>query len=206
MNPVTRFRYHPVGTLASRASLFAVGPAISLVTPLIAIPVIVRMHGPEAWTAVAIGQSVGALGGLLLALSWPQLGPLVIAHADASERPEIVAASTGSRLLMLAALAVPLAVTAAVLSPSARIAAALSAVAATDLKRAAPECRYVVIDSEGRPAAAGVAPLGAERSFQVDLTDRVVPGRYTLSALIAVNGNVMNADLHRIQIVVPAQR
>ena len=73
-------------------------------------------------------------------------------------------------------------------------------------KRAAPECRYIVIDSEGRAAAVGVAPLGAERSFQVDLTDRLVPGRYTLSALIAVNGNVMNPEIHRMQIVVPAPR
>jgi O-antigen/teichoic acid export membrane protein len=131
VNPVTRFRYHPAGTLASRASLFAVGPAISVVTPLIAIPVIVRVHGPGAWTAVAIGQSVGALGALLVSLSWPQLGPLVIARADAGERPQIVADSMGSRLLMLAALAVPLTVTGAVLSPpGARIVAALSAVAA----------------------------------------------------------------------------
>ena len=82
----------------------------------------------------------------------------------------------------------------------------LGAVPAPDLKRAAPECRYIVIDSEGRAAAVGVAPLGAERSFQVELTDRLVPGRYTLSALIAVNGNVMNPEIHRMQIVVPAPR
>jgi len=132
VNPViTRSRYHAAGTLASRAALFAVGPAISVVTLLIAIPIIVRVHGPVAWTAVAIGQSVGAFGGLLVALSWPQLGPLMIARADAGERPQIVADSTGSRLLMLAALAIPLAVTGAVLSPpGARIVAALSAVAA----------------------------------------------------------------------------
>ncbi len=44
------------------------------------------------------------------------------------------------------------------------------------------------------------------RQFQVDLTDRLAPGRYTLSALIAVNGNVMNAEVHRMEIVVPAPR
>jgi hypothetical protein len=82
----------------------------------------------------------------------------------------------------------------------------LRSVPATDLQRAAPECRYVVIDSNGRVAIAGVATLGADRSFQVELTDRLVPGRYALSALIAVNGNVMNAAVHRMQIVVPSQR
>ena len=53
-------------------------------------------------------------------------------------------------------------------------------------------------DADGRVALVGVAPLGAERSFQIDLKDRLPPGRYSLSALIAVNGNVMNADVHRI--------
>jgi hypothetical protein len=82
----------------------------------------------------------------------------------------------------------------------------LGSVPAPDLKRAAPECRYVVVDSNGQVAAAGAAPLGAEADFRVDLAERLAPGRYTLSALIAVNGNVMNADLHRMQIVVAVQR
>jgi hypothetical protein len=82
----------------------------------------------------------------------------------------------------------------------------LSSVPATDLKRAAPECRYVVIDSNGRVAISGVATLGTDHSFQVELTDRLVPGRYALSALIAVNGNVMNSEVHRMQIVIPSQR
>lgn len=82
----------------------------------------------------------------------------------------------------------------------------LREVPATVLKRAAPEYRYVVIDSEGRIAAAGTALPGADLSFQIDLGDRLSPGRYTLSALIAVNGNVMNPKLHRMEIVVPSGR
>ena len=150
MNPVTRSRYRAGATLSSRAALFALGPAISVVTPLIAIPIIVRLYGSGAWTAVAIGQSVGALGGLLVGLSWPQLGPLEVARADAGERSQIVADSTGSRLLMLAALAVPLAVTGAVLSPpGARIVAALCAVAAAGAGLTAG-WYYVGIGAPGR--------------------------------------------------------
>ena len=74
----------------------------------------------------------------------------------------------------------------------------LRSVPATVLSRAAPECRYVITGTDGRVALAGVAPLGADAGFQIDLTDRLSPGRYTLSALIAVNGNVMKADVHRI--------
>ena len=82
----------------------------------------------------------------------------------------------------------------------------LRSVPATVLKRAAPECRYVVTDADGRVALAGVAPLGADASFQIDLKDRLPPGRYTLSALIAVNGNVMNAEIHRIPFITTSQR
>jgi hypothetical protein len=70
------------------------------------------------------------------------------------------------------------------------------------VQRAAPECRYVVADADGRVALAGIIPLGDGRTFRADLTGRLRAGRYTLSALIAVNGNVMNADIHRTPIVV----
>jgi hypothetical protein len=82
----------------------------------------------------------------------------------------------------------------------------LRSVPATVLSRAAPECRYVIAGADGRVALAGVAPLGADGSFQIDLADRLPPGRYTLSALIAVNGNVMNADVHRMPLVTAAER
>ena len=82
----------------------------------------------------------------------------------------------------------------------------LRSIPATVLSRAAPECRYVITGTDGRAALAGVAPLGADASFQIDLTNRLSPGRYTLSALIAVNGNVMNADVHRIPLVTGTAR
>jgi hypothetical protein len=77
----------------------------------------------------------------------------------------------------------------------------LTAIPGPALKRAAPECRYLVTDADDRVVLAGTAPLGADARFQADLKDRLPAGRYTLSALIAVNGNVMNADIHRMTIV-----
>jgi hypothetical protein len=82
----------------------------------------------------------------------------------------------------------------------------LRSVPSTVLSRAVPECRYVITGTDGRVALAGVAPLGADASFQIDLTDRLSPGLYTLSALIAVNGNVMNADVHRIPFAIGTAR
>jgi hypothetical protein len=69
-------------------------------------------------------------------------------------------------------------------------------------KRAAPECRYVVADASRRVVLAGVAPLGADGTFVIDFTGRLAPGRYAISALIAVNGNAMNADIARIPLTV----
>ena len=70
------------------------------------------------------------------------------------------------------------------------------------LKRAAPECRYVVTNDEGHVVLAGVAVLADEATFQADLNGKLAAGRYTMVALIAVSGNVMNADIRRIPLVV----
>jgi hypothetical protein len=73
----------------------------------------------------------------------------------------------------------------------------LKSVPAALRRRSAPECRYVIADAQGRVALAGTAPLGPDGSFEIDLKDRLPPGGHTLSALIAVNGNAMNAEIHR---------
>jgi hypothetical protein len=76
----------------------------------------------------------------------------------------------------------------------------LQAIAADVRKRAAPECRYVVVDAENRIVLSGVAPLADDATFRVELDSKLPAGRYTISALIAVNGNVMNADIQRVQV------
>jgi hypothetical protein len=82
----------------------------------------------------------------------------------------------------------------------------LQSVAAAVWKRAEPQCRYVITGADGRVALAGIAPLGAESNFQIALKDRLPPGRYSLSALIAVNGNVMNPELHRSILDIPGSK
>jgi hypothetical protein len=73
------------------------------------------------------------------------------------------------------------------------------------LKRAQAACRYSVIDEDSRVVLAGTLPLGDGAAFRIDLGDRLPAGRYTMFAAIAVNGNVMNADIHRIPVVVEAK-
>ena len=70
----------------------------------------------------------------------------------------------------------------------------------------APECRYVVVDDKDRVAFAGVAPLGEDATFRIDLNGRLAAGQYTMRALIAVNGNVMNPDIRPIPVAITSSR
>jgi len=80
----------------------------------------------------------------------------------------------------------------------------LPAVAAEVRRRAAPECRYVVLDGDGRVAAAGTIAPAADWTFRVDLRGRLPAGRYTVLAQVIVNSNAMNAEIERIPIVISA--
>jgi len=78
----------------------------------------------------------------------------------------------------------------------------LQSVALDMIKRSAPQLRYLVTDPEGRTVLAGQADVGDDRAFHLDL-GRLPPGRFTLAAEIAVNGNVMNTEIKRIALVMP---
>jgi hypothetical protein len=73
---------------------------------------------------------------------------------------------------------------------------------ATVRKRAAPECRYVVVDADGRVALAGVAVPSEDLTFVIDLDSRLPAGQYTVMAEILVNGNAMSAGIQRIPVVI----
>jgi hypothetical protein len=73
---------------------------------------------------------------------------------------------------------------------------------ATVRKRAAPECRYVVVDAAGLIALAGVSIPGEDLRFAIALDGRLVAGQYTVMAEILVNGNAMNSEIERIPVVI----
>jgi len=79
----------------------------------------------------------------------------------------------------------------------------LKSVPRPTLLRSAPECRYFVTGPDGRVLAAGKVEASADAACLIDLGDRLPPGRYTLEALLAVNGNTMNADIKRFDLVIP---
>jgi hypothetical protein len=70
------------------------------------------------------------------------------------------------------------------------------------LKRAAPECRYVVLNAEGEVVRAGVAHPREDLMFRIELDGRLPPGSYAVMAEIIVNGDAMNPQIQRIPVVV----
>ncbi len=82
----------------------------------------------------------------------------------------------------------------------------MGVVDATVRKRAAPECRYVVVDADGRIALIGVSLPREDLTFAVELDDRLPAGQYTVMAEILVNGNAMNSEIERIPVVIGRQR
>ena len=67
-------------------------------------------------------------------------------------------------------------------------------------QRAAPQCRYMVLDSEGHVVLAGTATPAENSTFQMVFAGKLASGRYTMVAQITVNGNAMNADIQRIPV------
>ena len=69
-----------------------------------------------------------------------------------------------------------------------------------DLQRAMPQCRYMVLDAEGKVVLAGTASPVEDGTFQIAFEGKLAAGSYTAVAEITVNGNAMNADIHRIPV------
>ena len=80
----------------------------------------------------------------------------------------------------------------------------LHSVAPDVFKRAAPLCRYMVVDAKGKVLLAGDARPADDATFQVDLKGKLPAGRYEVFAEVMVNENAMNAAIQRIPIVIPS--
>jgi hypothetical protein len=65
------------------------------------------------------------------------------------------------------------------------------------IKRAAPECRYILLDEDNRVVSAGQVPPATDASFYIDVGDKLAGGRFTLQAQLIVNANAMNAEIRR---------
>jgi O-antigen/teichoic acid export membrane protein len=118
--------------LGRRVVGFAMVPALSVLSPLLVLPLISHRFGPTGWSAVSIGQGTGGALSVVVGLSWPTVGAHLVASAgNAPARLQLYVDSMVSRLVVLAGLA-PLGMLAsALLAHDHRWAAALCALGLT---------------------------------------------------------------------------
>jgi len=88
-----------------RFSAFLLIPAVSAVTPLIAIPAITATAGAAGWEAYALGLAVGSAACTLIELGWPLTGPQRVAAELPGHRWATLVSSVRTRLLALIVLA-----------------------------------------------------------------------------------------------------
>ncbi|NKY10644.1 hypothetical protein [Cellulomonas hominis] len=70
-----------------RLAGFAGLPMISLVTPLLVLPVLGRVAGERGWASLAAGESIGTLAAIVIAYGWNTSGPPRVAlESDNAER------------------------------------------------------------------------------------------------------------------------
>lgn len=84
-------------SLAKRILAFAGVPFVSLIAPLIFLPVLARLAGSDVWVAIALGQSVGGMATVVAGLGYSTLAPPVVAVASGEERRRILATSVHVR-------------------------------------------------------------------------------------------------------------
>ena len=70
------------------------------------------------------------------------------------------------------------------------------------VKRAAPECRYVVLNADGRVVLTGAARLREDLTFQIEFDGKLPPSQYDVMVEIVVNGGAMLAQIERIPVVI----
>ena len=109
---------------------FTLLPLLSLVTPFVLLPVVARVAGPQGWSSVVAGQSVGTFGATVVYWGWNVIGPVEAARARGPELTRLYGASLRTRLLLLApVLPACAAVTVLVARPGYRLVAVSMALA-----------------------------------------------------------------------------
>lgn len=89
-------------------------PLLSAVTPFLLLPILARVATESEWTAVVVGQSIGSIGVILVALGWNLNGPSLVAALKPADRVDLYVESLVTRIVVYA-IAVPFVALATVL-------------------------------------------------------------------------------------------
>lgn len=106
--------------LASRFSGFALLPLFSLASPLILLPTLARTADTATWASIAVGQSFGSVGLLVVTWGWTLSGPSIVARATPADRVAEIAVSLRARVSLLAVAGPAFSAAAVAVSPAGR--------------------------------------------------------------------------------------
>jgi O-antigen/teichoic acid export membrane protein len=98
---------------------------------LLVVPVTIYVVGPQEWGSIAVGQSVGSIAAIFIALGWGYNGPVLVARATAVGRKVIAINSLIARSLAAPLVLVLAAVVAYHLAPTLPLAALLASLTVT---------------------------------------------------------------------------
>jgi len=116
----------------SRILRFSGLPFLSAITPFLFLPILARVAGAEGWVAIALGQSIGTFGALVVSLGYNVVGPTLVHQVEVSERRNLLRVSVQARATIFVPVAITAFVVASLLSPDRfKLAAGIMALAMT---------------------------------------------------------------------------
>lgn len=71
----------PPQPLGRRLAGFTVLPAIAAVSPLLVLPAVARVAGPDGWSSAIAGEAIGTFAAIAVAYGWTTIGPALVATA-----------------------------------------------------------------------------------------------------------------------------
>lgn len=89
------------GRLVKRLLSFGGLQAANAVVPLLVLPVVIGLIGPEGWVSLANGMGVGAAAAVMVGLAWPITGPPRVAGVSDAEAGAVLCESLVMRLMVL---------------------------------------------------------------------------------------------------------
>lgn len=95
---------------------------------LLVVPVTIYIAGADEWGAIAVGQSIGSIATILVALGWGYNGPSLVARASDSDRRVIAINSTIARSIAAPLVVLAAALVAWNLAPTLPVAAVIACV------------------------------------------------------------------------------
>jgi hypothetical protein len=118
------------GVLWRRVFGFGLAPAFAALSPLVMLPAISYTLGAQAWGAVALGQSIGGGGAVLVELGWALTGPQNVAASQPWAQRRLYGMAMRTKAVVIGPIGAACAASAFALAPTYRAESAVMAVAA----------------------------------------------------------------------------